>query len=191
MNTAITTAVMAFFVASSAGIADIASAAGDVVPLSSAPTYTVAMTGYNAVPGQTDDTPGRTSIGAVTNPEIVAARSVDLADKLPYGTVIEISAATTSSKSCGLSLVDGYVGLRVIADSMHPRKRNQIDVLFPEDAKVKVGGKDINPARALGICKGIKVKVVGRIDTKDMPKTQKQLVAALDKTSSSDLAVDK
>src|SRR4051812_31083493 len=34
-------------------------------------TYTVTMTAYNAVPGQTDDTPEFTSIGAWTNPDII------------------------------------------------------------------------------------------------------------------------
>src|SRR5262245_5115403 len=43
-------------------------------------THTVLMTGYNAVPGQTDGDPHTTASGARSNPEIIAARSRDLAE---------------------------------------------------------------------------------------------------------------
>src|SRR4051812_33253604 len=82
------------------------------------PTLTVKMTAYNALPGQTDSTPDRTSIGAYTDPDIVAARSSDLADELPYGTVIEVVPAATSTRkdpNCGRETVEDKIGLRVIA----------------------------------------------------------------------------
>ena len=49
------------------------------------PTYSVAMTGYNAVPEQTDSDPTTTASGAYSDPDVVAARSVDLADELQIG----------------------------------------------------------------------------------------------------------
>jgi 3D (Asp-Asp-Asp) domain-containing protein len=141
------------------------------------------MTAYNAVPEQTDSTPNRTAIGAYTNPDIIAARSVDLADELPWGTVIEVVPVSTSTpydRNCGRELVQKQIGLRVIADSMHSRKRNQIDILLDQGDKVKVSGKSINPARALGICKSVEIRVVGKIDPKNMPKTQDELKLALE-----------
>ena len=143
------------------------------------PTYqafSVAMTAYNAVPEQTDGDPMTTASGAYSNPEIIAARSVDLADELPFGTVIAISSAS-STPTCGLHVVSDLIGLRVIADSMHPRKRNQIDILF----EVKPIGWKTNPAVTLGVCKNIRVDVVGRIDISRMPRTQAELKIALGK----------
>jgi 3D (Asp-Asp-Asp) domain-containing protein len=137
------------------------------------------MTAYNAVPEQTDSSPGLTASGAFSDPDIVAARSADLADELPFGTVIMITYAATSTPNCGIGLVDDQIGLRVIADSMHPRKRNQIDLLFDQTDKVKVGGKLINPARALGVCKDVMISVVGHIDIKHMPKNQMALRLAI------------
>ena len=139
------------------------------------PSYTVSMTAYNAVPEQTDSSPNTTASGAFSDPDIVAARSVDLADELPFGTVIMITHAATSSPNCGIGLVDDQIGLRVIADSMHARKRQQIDILFDQADKVKVGGKMINPARVMGVCKDITITVVGHIDIKHMPKNQAAL----------------
>lgn len=147
------------------------------------PSYSVSMTAYNAVPEQTDSTPNRTSIGAYTNPDIIAARSVDLADELPYGTVIEIVPVSTSTPfdhKCGRALVEDQIGLRVIADSMNSRMRNKIDLLMDMSDKVKVSGKMINPARVFGVCKNVEIRVVGRIETKKMPKTQDELKLALE-----------
>ena len=149
-------------------------------PAAPAQTYSVSMTGYNAVPSQTDDSPMTTASGAFSNADIVAARSVDLAGELPFGTVIEITPGEDASPSCGISLVRQYIGLRVIADSMHPRKRNQIDILFAMNDSV--GGRGIhNPAEILGVCKDVQIKVVGHVDVKDMPKTQGELAIRVGK----------
>ncbi len=144
--------------------------------ISSQPSYTVAMTGYNAVPEQTDADPTVTASGAYSNPDIVAARSVDLADELPFGTVIEIvPREATSTGGCGIALLKNDIGLRVIADSMHSRKRNQVDLLFDTDPSVSVGGKKTNPAVTLGVCKDVEVRVVGRVDVAKMPRNQAEL----------------
>lgn len=143
------------------------------------PTYEVNLTGYNAVPAQTDSDPYTTASGAYSNPRIVAARSVDLRDELPFGTVIAILPTDTSSPNCGFPVVADRVDLRVIADSMNPRIHNTVDILFGSRDSVEVGGRTINAARALGICEDVKIEVMGKIDIADIPETQSELVAML------------
>jgi len=157
------------------------------------PSYTVAMTGYNAVAAQTDGDPHITASGAFSNPDIIAARSQDLAGELPFGTVIEVMAAS-SSPNCGYGLVDQQVGLRVIGDSMHSRMRNKVDILFDMQDTVRAGGKETNPAIALGVCKRVQIRVVGKIDMKNIPTTQTGLrlaVGMLPKADEQLLAVNK
>ncbi|MCE9541073.1 hypothetical protein K8R03_00765 [Candidatus Kaiserbacteria bacterium] len=156
--------------------------------------FTVGMTGYNAVPEQTDGDPYTTASGAYSNPEIVAARSQDLADTLPFGTVISVTPPENESPECGASLVDDDIGLRVIADSMHYRKREQIDILLPAEKTVRANGKHVNPAVALGVCEGVVIHVVGMIDIHHMPKNQEELrarVGYLPKADVQSLAVSK
>lgn len=144
------------------------------------PTYTVSMTGYNAVPEQTDSDPFTTASGAYSNPEVVAARSVDLKETLPFGTVIEIVAHNdTSNPNCGFAVVEEHLGLRVIADSMHPRKRNQIDILLPNEKTIFANKRWVNPAVALGVCKQVEIRVVGKVTIKEIPKTQDELRLAV------------
>lgn len=139
-------------------------------------TYSVAMTGYNAVPEQTDSDPYTTASGAYSDPDIIAARSADLAEELPFGTIIEITPREqTRSGTCGFSAAEPFIGLRVVADSMHSRKRNQIDLLFDADASAKVGKKNVNPALALGVCKGVEIRVVGYVAIENIPRSQAEL----------------
>jgi 3D (Asp-Asp-Asp) domain-containing protein len=138
-------------------------------------TYTVKLTSYNAVPEQTDANPHETASGVATNPEVVAARSVDLADALPWGTVVAIERAGEDTENCGYTKVESLIGYRVIADSMHSRKREQIDVLLDAADTVAVRGKEINPSLALGVCDGVEIRVLGQLRMKDIPKTQEEL----------------
>jgi 3D (Asp-Asp-Asp) domain-containing protein len=157
----------------------------------SLPTYTVSMTGYNAVAAQTDGDPRTTASGAYSNPEIIAARSVDLADELPFGTVISVMPATTTP-NCGYGFIADEIGLRVIGDSMASRMRNKIDILFDEDETVHAQeGKLRNPARALGYCKNVQIAVVGHVDIRHIPKTQSELAALINGTGGKDLAINK
>lgn len=142
------------------------------------PTYTVSMTGYNAVAAQTDGDPLTTASGLYSDPDIIAARSQDLADELPFGTVIEVTAAS-SSPNCGYDLVDHQVGLRVIGDTMNARMRKKIDILFDQHDTVRAGGTLMNPARVLGVCKSVEIKVVGFVDITSVPKTQDDLREAM------------
>lgn len=143
-----------------------------------APAYVVDLTAYNAVPGQTDDTPFQTASGAYSNPEIVAARSRDLADELPFGTIIEFDGSTIADDgTCGFSVVEPLVGYRVIEDTMHPRFTARIDLLFgtAEDYRNSKGAPT-NAAHVLGICTGATIRVVGHIDG-PLPTTQTELAA--------------
>ncbi len=192
----ITTALMGFFVLSGAGgkIA-VADTAVPLIEEPAYPTYSVSMTGYNAVPEQTDSDPYTTASGAYSNPDIVAARSADLAAALPFGTVIEVVAHNgMKSPNCGFAAVEQYMGLRVIADAMHPRKKNQIDILFHNEPNVRAQGRKVNPAVALGVCKEIEIRVVGKIDVKRMPRTQDELrlaIGILDRADEAQLAISK
>ncbi len=145
--------------------------------------FIAAVTAYNALPAQTDGTPLETASGAYANPEIVAARSRDLAEKLPFGTVIAIEpVATSSSPSCGYDLVKPQIGYRVIADTMHPSKHDQVDILLDHTQTVQVGGKQMNPGIAFGICRNMRIRVVGHVDMAKLPKTQAELVRALERS---------
>ena len=141
-------------------------------------SYTVTMTAYNAVPEQTDDSPEFTAIGAYTNPDIIAARSRDLADELPYGTVIAVMPATTTP-NCGYKYVADKIGLRVIGDAMHARMRNKIDLLMDDEPIKAQGGLKRNPAKAFGFCRDVQIVVVGKVDPKHIPQTQVELAAAV------------
>jgi 3D (Asp-Asp-Asp) domain-containing protein len=137
------------------------------------------MTGYNAVPEQTDSDPFTTASGAYSNPEIMAARSVDLKDELPFGTIIEIKSVNPKDKGCAYEFAEPFVGYRVIGDSMHPRKRQQIDILFDSEIQVKTGSRYLNPAVAMGYCKEVEINVVGFVSIKEIPQTQSELKARI------------
>lgn len=150
------------------------------------PIYTVSMTAYNAVPEQTSSHPNVTASGAFSNTSIVAARSQDLGSELPFGTVIEIDSAT-SSPTCGYGAVGSLIGYRVIADTMNAEWHDKIDILMPQ--KTTVAGKASNPARVLGLCHDVSIKVVGHIDVSNMPQNQAQLASSIH--SSDEVAIAK
>lgn len=137
--------------------------------------YTVTLTSYNAVAEQTDANPLITASGAATNAEVIAARSVDLAGVLPFGTIVAIERAGEDTSKCHFGTTKHLIGYRVIADSMHSRKRNQVDVLFDQHDTVVVTNKEMNPSIALGVCSGVSVRVLGKIKVADIPATQEEL----------------
>lgn len=138
--------------------------------------YPVTLTAYNAVPEQTDNNPLETASGAYSNPEVVAARSQDLAGELPFGTIIEINGPSVSNNSCGYDIVAPIVGYRVIADTMNARYTNRIDILFNTKSNYLMkDGKTKNAGMVLGICSGANVRVVGHVNPNRMPKTQVEL----------------
>ena len=143
-------------------------------------TITAKLTAYNAVPAQTDKNPFTTASGAFSNPEVVAARSGDLASKLPYGTVIAISREGADTPSCNFSPVESQIGYRVIADAMNPRISNTVDVLLDQNNMVQVGSRMYNPGIALGLCGKVTIRIVGKIAVKDIPATQLELAEMVD-----------
>lgn len=136
------------------------------------PSYSVAMTGYNAVVAQTDGDPFTTASGAFSNPEVVAARSQDLADELPFGTIVAIDGPSSAQNNCGFDVVGKTIGYRVIADTMNKKFTDRVDVLFPTAAT-----RLQNRAVVLGVCDAVSIRVVGHVDIKDIPKTQADLAA--------------
>jgi len=177
---------MGFFLLSGATMAT-APASVPVAP--ALPSYPVTLTAYNAVPEQTDDSPLETASGAYSNPEIIAARSQDLAKELPFGTIVElvIEGPVLSGNSCGYNIVKPIIGYRVIADTMNARYTDRIDVLFDTDSNYTLAdGKVKNAGMILGICNGITARVVGFVNlnkTSRIPKTQSELVALVNGTS--------
>ncbi len=157
-----------------------------IAPVALTP-FTTKLTAYNAVPSQTDNNPFTTASGAFSNPEVVAARSGDLAYKLPYGTVIAIERVGADNPSCLYSKVSSQIGYRVIADAMNPRITNTIDVLLDQNKTVPVDGRLINPGRALGLCGSVSIRVVGKMAVKDIPATQAELAQMVE--GSTQLAV--
>jgi 3D (Asp-Asp-Asp) domain-containing protein len=140
------------------------------------PSYAVTLTAYNAVEDQTDSNPFETASGAYSNPEVIAARSQNLAEKLPFGTIIEIDGSNASQESCGFSAVKHLIGYRVIEDSMNVRYTDRIDVLFDTSSNLtRSNGTTVNAANILGICKDVTFRVVGYVDAKHIPKTQIEL----------------
>ncbi len=168
------------------------SGAPDPLPQSYVPATTtknilsVKLTGYNALPEQTDEDPEMTASGAVSNPSVIVARSRDLAGALPYGTIIALETPKNAA-SCGFKEVEHLIGYRVIADTMHGRKQRQIDVMFDETEAIRLSGKDMNPAIVVGVC-DVTVRVVGKIDIKDIPDTQARLAVIVDKKLASETA---
>ncbi len=148
----------------------------NTVPLPlSANTFVVKVTAYNAVPSQTDNTPHITASGAYANPNIVVARSRDLAKQLPFGTIIEIEPPVFQ-KACGYNSVKSQIGYRVIADTMNVHKQNQIDILLNYKNKVSIGNTYKNPSIVFGICRHVNIRIVGYISINKIPRTQSQLV---------------
>lgn len=151
------------------------SAAAPVAPVVT-PTYAVTMTAYNAVPWQTDEDPFTTASGAYSNPEIIAARSRDFATELPFGTVISVEGPAIDNGKCGFNTVKTHIGYRIIADTMHEKFTNRIDLLFATDDNFIAGDGTVkNASVILGKCDEVVIRVVGHLDGKHpgtWPKTQ-------------------
>ena len=166
-------ALVGFFALSGAFTAAPAEASAPAAPV--LPTYSVAMTGYNAVPAQTDANPLVTASGAYSNPAVVAARSQDMAAELPFGTIIKVDGPSSLQENCGYDVVGKTIGYRVIADTMNKKFTDRVDVLFPTAAT-----RAQNRAVVLGVCEGVTVTVVGHVDITNpanLPKTQADLAA--------------
>ena len=150
------------------------------------PSYTVALTAYNAVPEQTSNHPLITASGAYSNPEVIAARSQDFGKELPFGTIIELDGTNISSKdTCGFDVVKPHIGYRVIGDVLNAIYTKRVDILLDTKTNYTAAdGSQINAANVLGICKDVTVRVVGFVDIAHIPKTQSALAALVEKNNS-------
>lgn len=101
------------------------------------PTLTVRATGYNSLVAQTDSTPDITATGTRTRFGVLAASRDLLGNDLPYGSLVRLRdlGAYHGGGDAGhfQSVLDGQ-NLFVVEDTMHARKRNQVDVWFGDYA---------------------------------------------------------
>lgn len=97
------------------------------------PVFTLKATAYNSDPSQTDSTPNITATGAKTQFGIIAVSRDLLDSSIPYGSLVRIKdlGGYYNGRGAGRfqDLLDSQ--LFVVEDTMHPRKRNQVDVWFP------------------------------------------------------------
>ena len=95
------------------------------------PTFTVRATGYNSMAAQTDASPNVTATGTRTRFGVLAVSRDLLGDDLPYGSLVRLRDLGSYYDGRGAgryqSLLDGH-GLFVVEDTMHARKRQQVDV---------------------------------------------------------------
>ena len=99
------------------------------------PTFTLRATGYNSLVAQTDSTPHITATGTQTRPGIVAVSRDLLSTSLPYGSLVRLTDLGTYpygySPGYFQEILDQQ-GLFVVEDTMHARKRQQVDVWFED-----------------------------------------------------------
>lgn len=99
------------------------------------PTFTLRATGYNSLTAQTDSTPHITATGTRTRPGIIAVSRDLLESTLPYGSLVRLNDLGTypygHSPGYYQDVLDSQ-GLFVVEDTMHARKRQQIDVWFED-----------------------------------------------------------
>lgn len=99
------------------------------------PRFVLRATAYNSLESQTDSTPDITATGARTKFGIVAVSRDVLSGDIPYGSLVRIRDLGNYHNGRGAgayqSLLDGH-GLFIVEDTMHARKRQQVDLWFPE-----------------------------------------------------------
>lgn len=110
--------------------------AGPIGPVAN-PVYILRATAYNSLASQTDHTPHVTSTGQATRLGIIAASRDLLGHELPYGSLVRIRdlGAYANGRGYGKfqSLLDQQQ-LFIVEDTMHQRKRDQIDVWLDDHA---------------------------------------------------------
>ncbi len=97
------------------------------------PTYTVRATGYNSAVNQTDSTPFITATGARTRFGIIAASRDLLAQDVPYGSLVRLRDLGEFDDGLGRGTFQDLLDQQdvfIVEDTLHRRKRQQIDVWF-------------------------------------------------------------
>jgi 3D (Asp-Asp-Asp) domain-containing protein len=99
------------------------------------PSLILKATGYNSAVNQTDTTPFTTATGARTRWGIIAVSRDLLEQSIPYGSLVRIHDLGGYRNGRGHGRFQGLLDeqrLFIVEDTMHRRKRQQIDVWFPE-----------------------------------------------------------
>lgn len=100
--------------------------------------FSLKATGYNSLENQTDSTPFITSTGARTKFGIIAVSRDLLSDDIPYGSLVRIKDLGNYYNGRGAgkfqSLLDDQEYF-IVEDTMHKRKKRQIDVWFPRKSE--------------------------------------------------------
>lgn len=92
-------------------------------------------TAYNSLPWQTDGDPHITATGARTTFGIIAASRDLIGSDLPYGSLVRIRDLGGFGNGRGAGVFQDTLdshGLFIVEDTMHIRKKQQVDVWFPE-----------------------------------------------------------
>jgi len=106
------------------------------------PVFTVRATAYNSLESQTNSQPFITATGRRTDWGIIAVSRDLLGGDLPYGTLVRLRdlGAFHTGRGPGAyqTLLDAT--LFVVEDTMHPRKRQQVDLWFADYASAVAWG---------------------------------------------------
>jgi 3D (Asp-Asp-Asp) domain-containing protein len=105
---------------------------------SATPVYVVRATGYNSLPEQTWGDPHVTATGTRTRFGIIAVSRDLLGGAVPYGSLVRLRDLGGYHNGRGEGMFQERLDaqqLFVVEDTLHARKRNQIDVWFPEKAE--------------------------------------------------------
>jgi 3D (Asp-Asp-Asp) domain-containing protein len=108
-------------------------------------TLVAKSTAYNSIPNQTDSTPFVTATGARTRFGVVAL-SRDLLRRIPYGSIVRIEDMGSWANGRGRGAYNRMLsGVNfIVEDTMHPRKRNTVDVWMPtRRAAIQWGARQI------------------------------------------------
>lgn len=99
-------------------------------------------TAYNSEAAQTDATPFVTATGSRARMGVVAVSRDLLRGPLPYGSRVRIVAAGPLAANSGRCQPEVWRGrVFTVEDTMHPRKRGQIDIWLPDRRKALEWGR--------------------------------------------------
>ncbi len=100
--------------------------------------FSLKATGYNSLESQTDSTPEITATGAKTKFGVIAVSRDLLSDDIPYGSLVKIKDLGNYYNGRGAGRFQDILddqGYFIVEDTMHQRKRQQIDVWFPKKSQ--------------------------------------------------------
>ncbi len=96
--------------------------------------FSLKATGYNSLASQTDSTPFITATGARTKFGVIAVSRDLLSEDIPYGSLVRIKDLGNYYNGRGAGKFQSVLDkqeLFIVEDTMHKRKKQQIDVWFP------------------------------------------------------------